>query len=128
MAGALVADSGSAWYSDQVRRKLLTRVVAVLLVWQLMPGIAEIVENAVHLAREGHLAHAPEDAEHRSSDAEHDCSGPYHFCVCHVSTPFVVAHVASATAPPAPSAWAPATIVGAVHPGYGSNIFRPPIA
>jgi hypothetical protein len=104
-------------------------LVAVFLVYLMMPGSLELTESLAHLVVHGDTAHG--DAEgHGDADGsdEHGCSGGYHLCVCHQASGFVVPFgvvIANLIAPapndvpetpePAPSA----------DPG---RIFRPPIA
>lgn len=72
-----------AWYS---------RICALLLALILMPGVFELVENAVHLAGKGHLAHATPDGDrHESAGDEHGCTPIFHACGCHASLAFVAA-------------------------------------
>lgn len=77
----------------RLRITKLFYVVAILVTWQMVPGSHEILENAVHLIREGHLAHALPDAAHQENGPEHGCSGSAHFCECHSSASFLVAAV-----------------------------------
>ena len=74
------------------------RPLAWILVLSLMPGAAEAVENAVHLATEGHLAHADEHQpgdSHQPADGEHGCNSVFHLCACHASVSFVLNRVPS---------------------------------
>jgi hypothetical protein len=64
--------------------------ITALLLWALVPGLGEILENAVHLAQEGHSAHAAADGDyHQQSGAEHGCTGTVHLCSCCVSLSFL---------------------------------------
>jgi len=111
-----------------VRR--LFPIVAILLVYSLIPGGSELTENAVHLVTHGDTAHNGADG-HEDGDPsdEHGCSGPYHVCVCHHSTSFVSteASVVTPTAPAANAGSTPATD-NLVATGYVRELFRPPIA
>jgi hypothetical protein len=65
--------------------------VAALLLAALLPGVAEVVENAVHLALRGHLAHAaPAGDDHETPADEHGCSGTVHVCQCCTSASFTL--------------------------------------
>jgi|GEM_PF-2393248 hypothetical protein len=114
-------------YDVGMRRSLLLRGFALFLAWLLMPGTGELLENAVHLVREGHLAHAPIDAEHESAGTEHDCSGPYHFCVCHTSNIFLVNALRLDAAPSVDKAKYFSNVEAEVQIGYSGQPFRPPI-
>ena len=65
------------------------KLLVLLLGWQMVPGMTEIVENIVHLAQNGHLAHAIDDAQHAPEGDEHGCSGTFHLCQCHSSASFL---------------------------------------
>ena len=57
--------------------------VSVLLLLGLTPGASELLENTVHLAQHGHLAHSVSDGDtHGPLDAEHGCAGTFHLCSC----------------------------------------------
>ena len=63
--------------------RLSAVAVSVLLLWVLTPGLAEFVENAVHLVENGHFAHAtPAGDSHPSPGPEHGCTGTFHLCSC----------------------------------------------
>ena len=68
--------------------------ISVLLLWALIPGVGEVLENAVHFAQEGHSAHAvPAGDHHDPPGPEHGCSGTLHLCSCCASLSFLSAHV-----------------------------------
>ncbi|HEX9733771.1 MAG TPA: hypothetical protein VGG06_17505 [Thermoanaerobaculia bacterium] len=76
---------------------LARRGLAAVLLLALVPGVSEIVENVVHLAVEGHAAHArPSGDQHSEPGPEHGCNGTFHLCSCHHSLSFL-----PAVAPPA---------------------------
>jgi len=105
------------------------RVLVLVLAWQLVPGMGEVVENALHLLSEGHTAHALADADHAPEGDEHGCSGPFHLCSCHSSAVFVSAvpepHVACA----AVAQLSRRVRSGGVPcDGFVSGVYRPPIA
>ena len=78
-------------YSTTMRRIVSTCITALLL-WALVPGSGELLENAVHLVREGHSAHAaPEGDRHDPPTPEHGCSGIVHLCSCCASSSFLPA-------------------------------------
>lgn len=65
-------------------RRLFARLLALVLVLALTPGLVEAVENVWHLAQNGHSAHATgESSDHQPTDEEHGCSGTFHMCSCH---------------------------------------------
>lgn len=73
-----------------VMKRLAAIGITALLLWALLPGLGEVLENAVHFAQEGHFAHAaPDGDEHQPSGAEHGCTGTLHLCSCCVSLSFV---------------------------------------
>ncbi len=70
-------------------RRILFIGITILLLSALVPGVGEILENAVHLATEGHFAHAAADGDHHESPGpEHGCNGTMHLCSCCVSPSF----------------------------------------
>jgi len=78
-------------HSIGMKRFATVGITAVLL-WALVPGVGEAVENAVHLVQEGHFAHAaPDGDEHQPSGPEHGCAGTLHLCSCCVSLSFLLA-------------------------------------
>ena len=103
------------------------KVLALLLIFGLMPGGAEIIENVVHLATDGHTAHAVDDAAHAPQGVEHGCSGSMHLCECHSSPSFLVAKVGISLLPPTvdelPQFRADE---GYIASGYVAGVYRPP--
>lgn len=70
--------------------------VTALLLWALVPGVGEFFENAVHLAQEGHFAHAePDGDQHQPSGPEHGCAGTLHLCSCCVSVSILLTQAAT---------------------------------
>ena len=70
--------------------------LAVLLLAGLIPGVGELVENVVHLATRGHLAHAEANGDtHGPLDAEHGCTGALHVFSCCVSVSYLAGKGAS---------------------------------
>lgn len=68
---------------------MVIRLLVMVLVWTLTPGLAEVAENVWHLATTGHAAHAVEQgADHEPVGDEHGCTGPFHLCSCHHSQAF----------------------------------------
>ena len=67
-------------------RRALQTLLALLLVIGLVPGLAELVGQAVELAHHGHVAHFVEGV-HVPDHAENGCSPVQHTCGCHPSTP-----------------------------------------
>jgi len=105
----------------------LARVLALILVFVLTPGSTEVVENAVHLATDGHTAHAIDDADHTPEGGEHGCSGIIHSCGCHGSVSFLVFD----TGPELPAAALRNSSVipradSRVAAGYRLGVYRPP--
>jgi hypothetical protein len=69
---------------------LTSKLCALFLALALVPGAVEILESAVHLVREGHLAHAAPDGDHHDPGGpEHGCTPISHLCGCHASLSFV---------------------------------------
>jgi hypothetical protein len=83
-------------------RSRLERVwIAALMVGAILPGSGELLENAVHLATRGHLAHATPDGDtHGPSPAEHGCSGTLHLCSCCPSAAFALSTALALRRPP----------------------------
>lgn len=108
----------------------LARLVAFLLAFSLVPGGAEIVENAAHLVVAGHTAHALDDADHASHGAEHGCSGVVHVCPCHSSTCFVVSEGVAAGSDRVPSSSPYGVGLSMTTPpsGHSFGVYRPPSA
>ncbi len=74
-------------------RAHLHRLLTFVLVASLLPGWGELVENALHLYNEGHLAHVEEhdDVDYiENDDAEHGCTPVAHICGCHSSMPAIL--------------------------------------
>lgn len=67
------------------------RFVSLILALSLMPGAFEVIENAGHLIREGHLAHVAAAVEdhHEPLGPEHGCTLVFHLCACHASLAFL---------------------------------------
>lgn len=113
-------------YTDLNMKVRRYKLCAFVLILAMLPGVAEILESAVHLATEGHLAHsAPDGDRHEPTGPEHGCTAIFHYCGCHASLAFL--------GPPFP----PATVLGsslfdgallpaAQPPGFWPAIDRPP--
>lgn len=78
--------------------RLLSQLVAALLVFLLTPGLAEMVDDAVHLVRTGHTEHSATHAGSHGTDAEHGCTGTFHTCSCHQTPSFLEPPAAPALA------------------------------
>jgi hypothetical protein len=75
-------------------KRLATSTLLLLMLWALVPGVGEAVENGLHLVLEGHMAHAaPEGDSHTPWEDEHGCTGAMHFCSCCVSQTFIAVQV-----------------------------------
>lgn len=62
-----------------------SRILALLLVLAIAPGLTELVELVVHYATYGDIADSADDP-HESEPlgvAEHGCSGTFHIGACH---------------------------------------------
>lgn len=76
-------------YTDDMNA-WLPRLLALFLALTMVPGVSEVVESAVHLVTEGHLAHtAPDGDHHEPTGPEHGCTPIFHFCGCHANLAFV---------------------------------------
>ena len=107
----------------------IVQFVALLLVFCLTPGAAEIVENVAHLATDGHMAHAIDDGDHAPEGDEHGCSGTVHLCACHSSTCFTLADAGIAV--PSPlliDVSASGADEGRPTRGHALGVYRPPAA
>lgn len=82
---------GSRYKARMRRTRSLCRWIAVVLLYCMMPGVGEVVENLDHLILEGHFAHA--QASHRQDSRgeypEHGCNGTFHLCSCHITLSFL---------------------------------------
>lgn len=72
---------GSPRYARRVSRLVATSLV-LFLAWSMLPGGAELVENASHLIMHGDLAHDQTNTGHGPFNLEHACSGGFHLCSC----------------------------------------------
>jgi hypothetical protein len=109
-------------------RRLSRVLVALLLVWTLVPGSGEATEQVLHLLQNGHLAHSiPDDPDEEPLGTEHGCQGTMHICRCCPSSPASVLQ-AGLVFPPATIA----TPVSLPPAGHGDahllNVFHPPRA
>lgn len=58
-------------------------LLVAILVHGFVPGLAEVGEAVVHLARTGHVAHTPADrGDLGDQGAEHGCGTTQHHCAC----------------------------------------------
>ena len=96
----------------------------------MFPSSLELVQDATHLLADGHTRHDISAGHHDDEPTdEHGCSGPYHICICHSSSAFVIGlpdnlivvhdirpfRIVERLATPAPS-------------GHLDRLFRPPTA
>ncbi len=68
-----------------LRLSVRSRLLALMLVFAILPVTGEVVELVVHWAQHGDVSHAADDA-HGSDPLgtdEHGCSGLFHLCACH---------------------------------------------
>lgn len=107
-------------------KRVASRFLAILMLWTLLPVLAEIVENAFHLVQEGHFAHQTADGDkHDPAGPEHGCSGVIHVCACSASSGFLTEE---------PARYVPVTAYSVIDPYYacpipaspGSDLFHPP--
>ncbi len=74
---------------------LSARALVLVLLLAFVPGVGELMENAVHLAAEGHFAHATHDGDvHDPGSDEHGCTGAIHTCSCCLSLSVLPARAA----------------------------------
>ena len=67
-------------------RRPLQILLAFVLILGLIPGLGEVIEQGVELARHGHFAHSI--AGERGPDhVENGCSPIQHSCPCHHGSP-----------------------------------------
>jgi hypothetical protein len=109
--------------------RLTVRLLALLLLALLFPGLDEVVENALHFVEQGHLAHArPAGDDHGSTNPEHDCTGAMHLCSCCATLSCLPGQVASWKA----DVMRPAAFLTASHSPLASSasrgVYRPPRA
>ncbi len=104
------------------------KICALVLAMAMMPGAFELLENAAHVAVEGHLAHAAAAGdEHDPTGPEHGCTPIFHSCGCHASLAFVGGST------PAAVDLGAARLAGGLDPGpplvgFWPSIDRPPQA
>lgn len=60
-------------------------LVAIALLFAVIPGMSEVAEAAVHLVIHADLPHHADEAEHDSGCAEHTCTPLAHHCGCHAT-------------------------------------------
>jgi len=104
------------------------RTLALLLAFLLTPGSSAMVESAVHLVADGHLAHALDDEEH-APEAEHGCTPVMHTCACH-GCPAVTLRDALPSQPGSLQRTLEAGSAVGHRPsaGHGTRVERPPTA
>ncbi len=103
--------------------------IVVLMVFGMIPGAGELIENVIHLVEHGHSAHALDDEDHERRGAEHGCSGTSHDCSCCQSPAFIgVQLIASVSNNPMVSRTLAFAIEDLPADGYLTGVFRPPIA
>ena len=108
-----------------------SRLLAVLLVLAMWPGLSELVELAQHAVEHGDIAHDQSD-EHDSAplgEDEHGCSGTFHLCPCHSPTP-AMASADTVRVPAGETIEACAQLTPSYQVGLGlaAPPTRPPIA
>ncbi len=101
--------------------------IASLLILGMTPTV-ELLENVVHLAFEGHTAHALPDLEHEKEGAEHGCSGTFHICSCHTSPVFLEAAEAVLDTPVKAATTRVHFEADVPSEGHDRRLFRPPIS
>ncbi len=100
-----------------------------MLVHGLVPGLAEVGEAVVHLARTGHAAHTATDrGDLGDQGPEHGCGATQHNCTC-CATQVVLASAGIAFASRDVGAASPVTPPGlTLAPREPARPFRPPIS
>ncbi len=119
-------------YGGRFVRKRVYSLVAGLMLWLMMPGAVALAQDGLHWLVEGHTVHdSAAGHEHNESGSdEHGCSGPYHFCGCHTSAPFVASSVLDPRTPATqpPKANQIAGLGSPIPSLHLDPLFRPPIA
>lgn len=71
---------------------LLHKLLALLLVVSLLPGLPELLESVEHLLHDGHMPHSEQheseqlaESHGTHADQEHGCTPMAHHCGCHIS-------------------------------------------
>ena len=65
-------------------------LLVIAALYGLVPGLGEIVEDAVHYATTGHLTHAQaHETDPGDSDPEHSCCVTLHVCGCCAGQPVI---------------------------------------
>lgn len=85
----------TSWYSSIVAKALTasfrvgaTRLLVLIIIWMMTPGLTEAAESLWHVIEAGHTAHAPgAGPDHAPEGDEHGCSGAFHLCSCHHTPP-----------------------------------------
>ena len=113
--------------------------VAAILVYCMIPGTGELIENVLHFIEHGHAAHvvdgahldaidAIDDTSHERRGAEHGCSGTYHVCSCCQSPAFIGAKQQTSIMRSELAETKLRRSTDVIADGFFTGIFRPPIA
>jgi hypothetical protein len=113
-----------------------TTWLPILMVVAMMPGLGELVDDAVHFLRTGHTEHsdvhfdghgdAHPDGHHL--DEEHGCSGAFHLCSCHQSPTFLGAPLLPDLRSAAVDVVRPSRLSTRGPDGVREDVARPPRA
>jgi hypothetical protein len=107
-------------------KRFAAATLAAIVLWALIPAVGEFFENALHLAVEGHSAHAAPDGDHHEPiGSEHGCTGAVHLCSCCASLSFLTVHSA-ATAPTRGTGDLVANVLPHLPAFSVGNIYHPP--
>jgi len=108
--------------------RLGSQIIALVVAWQMAPGMTELAENLVHLVTTGHSAHAIDDEQHAPEGDEHGCTSTFHVCQCHSSAPFVMSMSKPRVRTPALHRDSVPELQDLRADGYLTSVFRPPRA
>lgn len=107
----------------------LFQLCALFVAFLVTPGSGEFLESVVHVASDGHTAHAIDDSEHAPEGDEHGCTGMMHCCTC-CGVPSVAlsdARLAVRGSSRGVRVELP-DLMGGEAPGHGARLDRPPTA
>ena len=103
--------------------------ISALVIFAMVPGASEVVENVSQLMSSGPAAQASANVHRGSQNDESGCSGTFHMCKCHSSVTFLTGSTAPKVAV-APEhrqnvEW---DVDDACAEGCRADMFRPPAA
>ncbi len=89
LGGPFRRDAGDCLHPFFTMARFARLLLIGVLLWSLLPGLGEVVENSIHFLRHGHLAHDPASPgeSHAPVDPEHGCGATFRLCSCCCAQP-----------------------------------------